>query len=422
MPGGPFTEQYIDLLYQPFFAPDGVTVTGIFAQGQDVTEIHKANLALQEADKRKDAFLSMLAHELRNPLAPISAAAEILGLSSGNPTRVLHTSQVIRRQVKHMTGLVDDLLDVSRVTSGLVVLDNVAVDVNVVVSDAMEQMRSNFEKRNQEHYVLHTDAAIHVCGDHKRLVQVLANLLGNASKYTKEFGTISVEIKAHDETVEISVSDNGIGMDRESIPQMFELFAQGRRSSDRSEGGLGLGLSLVKHLVELHGGKVDATSLGIGLGSRFTISLPVVAAPATVDVPQCLEKSVLSHTSMRILLVDDNVDAVESLSAIFETLGHQVKTAYNATYAMESARVNDFDACVLDIGLPDIDGYELVRKLREIASMRNTFIIALSGYGQEQDKILAKEAGFDYYLVKPAIATDILCLIHERIENKTIRK
>jgi CheY-like chemotaxis protein len=397
-------------------------VTGIFAQGQDVTEIHKANLALKEADKRKDAFLSMLAHELRNPLAPISAAAEILGLSSDNPMRVLHTSQVIRRQVKHMTGLVDDLLDVSRVTSGLVVLDNVAVDVNVVVSDAMEQMRPNFEKRNQEHYVLHTEAAIHVCGDHKRLVQVLANLLGNASKYTKEFGTISVEINANDENVEISVSDNGIGMDCESIPQMFELFAQGRRSSDRSEGGLGLGLSLVKHLVELHGGKVDATSLGIGLGSRFTISLPVVAAPFTIDIAQCLEKPDLPRTPMKILLVDDNVDAVESLGAIFETLGHQIKTAYGAVSAMELSEANDFDACVLDIGLPDIDGYELVGRMRGMPAMKTTFIIALSGYGQEQDKVLAKEAGFDHYLVKPAIATDILCLLHDRIKNKKIQK
>jgi len=412
--GGPFTELYIDLLYQPFFAPDGVTVTGIFAQGQDVTDIHQANLALQEADRRKDVFLSMLAHELRNPLAPISAAVEILGLSSSNPVQVINTSQVIRRQVKHMTGLVDDLLDVSRVTSGLVVLDNIAVNVDAVIKDAMEQMRPNFDKRHQEHFVLHTNAATHVCGDHKRLVQVVANLLGNASKYTKEFGTISVEVQADDKTVEISVIDNGIGMEQAFIPHMFDLFSQGKRNSDRSEGGLGLGLSLVKNLVELHGGKVSAMSPGIGLGSRFTVSLPVLAAPVANSVAPAVDAPDADHAAMRILLVDDNVDAVESLAAIFDTLGHQVKIAHDALCALELAQTNDFDACVLDIGLPDIDGYELVRRLRTLPSTQHTFIVALSGYGQQRDRALANEAGFDHYVVKPAIATDILRLLRTR--------
>ena len=271
---GPQEELYINFIYQPIIEPDG-SVSGVFIQGSDVTAQFRAQETLRIADQRKDEFLAMLAHELRNPLAPISAAADLLRLPNVDAARVKITSEIITRQVGHLTALVDDLLDVSRVTRGLVLMENDAVDVRQVLADAIEQARPLIAAR-YHHLATHFHpASASVLGDRKRLVQVVVNLLNNAAKYTPECGSIVLRMDIKDSTVLLSVADTGIGMTEVTVKQVFELFAQAERTPDRSQGGLGIGLALAKSLVDLHGGNIQAHSSGLGKGSTFTVSLPL---------------------------------------------------------------------------------------------------------------------------------------------------
>ena len=367
----------------------------------DVTERYQAELELREANRKKDEFLAMLAHELRNPLAPISTAAEMLRLTAPTDARIKKASEVISRQVKHMTSLVDDLLDVSRVTRGLVQLEKAYVDVKSAVSSAVEQSRPLIESR-RHHLTVRTDA-VHstVRGDPTRLIQVIANVLNNAAKYTPQGGEISLSVSANDGWVNISVVDNGIGIDEKLLPHVFDLFTQAERTPDRAQGGLGIGLALVKTMVALHGGTLNAYSAGPGTGSTFTISLPAV----TAQEQGCMHASLGDRNSqarpLSVMIVDDNVDAAESLAALLEAQGHKVNVQSRPMEAIAAASLAPPQIFILDIGLPEIDGYELARRVRANPAHRDALFVALTGYGQAHDRFLSKSAGFDHHFVKP---------------------
>ena len=376
----------------------------------DITERMRAEQELREADRRKDEFLAMLAHELRNPLAPISAAAQVLRLSSLNPDIIRKTSDVISRQVSHMTSLIDDLLDVSRVTRGLIQLERKPLAVQDIVADAVEQVRPVLTARRHDLKIDMPAQAIESVGDRKRLVQVLTNLLNNAAKYTPEGGCLALSVTTRDEQIAIGIADNGIGIGPDLLPHIFDLFTQAERTPDRSQGGLGLGLALVSSLMALHGGSVSASSPGRGLGSTFTLLLPCMGevAPA-VPVAPALQPP--SGRALRLLVVDDNMDAAEMLGAFMESAGHQVSIEFEPFRALERARIDTPDVCLLDIGLPGMDGNQLARRLRTLPHMANATLIAVTGYGKEFDRDQSIAAGFDYYFVKPADPAALVALL-----------
>jgi signal transduction histidine kinase len=363
-----------------------------------------AERELRAADQRKDEFLAMLAHELRNPLAPISTGAHLLKLLNADNAQITQTCAIIARQVEHMTSLVDDLLDVSRVTRGLVSLSTQPLDLKKVVEDAAEQIRPLINARRHRVVLDLPQEAAMVKGDHKRLVQVVANLLGNATKYTPEGGHIQLRLAREYDQYVLTVTDDGIGMEPGLVERVFDLFTQAERTPDRSQGGLGLGLALAKSLVELHGGQVAAYSEGPGKGSTFTVRLPRLADEVPF-VPRpampSIERRGGPSAPLRILLVDDNKDAVQTLQLFLLAAGHSVQVAYRATEAVEVARVFRPQVCLLDIGLPDFDGNELARRLRAMPETGGATLVALTGYGRQQDRATASSAGFDHYLVKP---------------------
>ncbi len=370
----------------------------------DVSEQVVREQTLADASNRKDEFLAMLAHELRNPLAPIATAAQLLSLSSTDPKRVRSSSEIIARQVRHMTRLIDDLLDVSRVTRGLVELEVEPVAIKDIVNNAIEQARPLIETRMHE-LSLHVDSnpAV-VMGDRIRLCQVVVNLLNNAAKYTPQGGKIGLDIAVDDGKVQIVVSDNGIGIDKTLLPQVFELFTQATRTPDRSQGGLGLGLALVQSLVKMHNGDVGAFSEGSGKGSRFSVTLPVLASSLKDGREQAEEPRVSPRTNaerLSVMVVDDNVDAADMLADILRIDGHTVRVEYSSTAVLARTNNIPIDLYILDIGLPDLDGYELVRRLRAVPSNSHSVFVALTGYSQAHDKVLSRSAGFDHHMIKP---------------------
>jgi signal transduction histidine kinase/ActR/RegA family two-component response regulator len=382
---------------------------------QKEAEHHRAEEELRAADKRKDEFLAMLAHELRNPLAPISAAAQLLKLVHLDEARVRHTSDIIARQVDHMTRLVDDLLDVSRVTRGLVTLDKEPLDIKDIVADAVEQVSPLIESRGHLLELQLPEESAGVLGDQKRLVQVIANLLNNSAKYTPDGGRIVLRLEVRPQEIVLTVVDNGIGMEPDLVLRVFDLFAQAERTSDRSQGGLGLGLALVKSLVTLHGGSVQAGSKGLGQGSAFTVRLPrlsILPVPAAHGSNDAPARPAYAR-ALRVMIVDDNVDAARTLEMFLHASGHDVVVEYNAAAALERARIDAPDICLLDIGLPDIDGNELARRLRTVPEMAGAVLIAVTGYGQEQDREKSFAAGFDYHFVKPIETAKLAALLAE---------
>jgi signal transduction histidine kinase/ActR/RegA family two-component response regulator len=431
--GGSVESRVVDFILQPIFEPDG-RVRGIFIQGSDVTEQALAESELKrvneelartvrsqattqakllETDTRKDEFLAMLAHELRNPLAPISAAAELLQRAKLDGEQVRKTSQIIGRQVRHMTSLVDDLLDVSRVTRGLIQLDSVPLDVRQLVNEAIEQVTPLIQSRHHHLTVQLTPQESVVLGDRKRLVQVIANLLNNAAKYTQERGNLVVSVDVQESQVLIAIADDGIGMAPELLVRAFDLFAQAERSSDRSSGGLGLGLALVKSLLALHQGTVTMESPGLGKGSTAHVALPRLLAKSAGTGQ--VESSMQSGAApMRILVVDDNADAASLLAMLLEDCGHHVLVEHGSRRALERAQNERPDICLLDIGLPEIDGNELARLLRGQQETAHCLLIAISGYGQESDRDLTRAAGFDFHLVKPVDTAELAALIAQR--------
>ncbi|MCS0608760.1 PAS domain-containing protein [Massilia solisilvae] len=376
------------------------TQDGIVSFFRDITDRKLAEEKLREADRRKDEFLAMLAHELRNPLAPISAAAELLNLGRLDEERVRRSSTIIGRQVRHMISLVDDLLDVSRVTRGLVTLDRGPVSAHTIVDEAVEQVLPLVRARGQQLSVTVQDEAISVMGDKARLVQVLANVLGNAAKYTPDGRRIDVSATRRDGQLVLTVRDEGIGMEPELTARVFDLFTQAQRSSDRALGGLGLGLALVKHLVELHGGSVTCESAGPGQGSTFVIALPAVQPPPSQERRQA-PRPQRARGALKLLVVDDNADAALTLGMLLEACGHEVLVEHDSRKALARAHAERPDACLLDIGLPDMDGNELARRLRAQPETADSVLIAVTGYGQEQDREQAFASGFRYHLVKP---------------------
>ncbi|MCC2674288.1 MAG: domain S-box protein [Ramlibacter sp.] len=374
--------------------------TTVLAVVVDITARKAAEDALRQADKRKDEFLAMLAHELRNPLAPISSAASILKLARGDEARTFQACEIISRQVKHMTRLVDDLLDVSRVTRGLVRLERKPVDIKRMVVDALEQARPLIEQRQHRLSVQTSPLPAFVEGDHNRLVQVVGNLLNNSAKFTPERGRITLATDVADGCVKIMVEDDGVGMAREMVDSAFHLFSQAERTLDRSQGGLGIGLALVKSLVDMHGGRVSARSEGPGRGSRFDISLPLIAPPRDdPGSPGQMQKA--EGRRLRILVVDDNVDAAQTLAMLLETMGHEVHVLHDPRTALQRAEEVRPDVCLLDIGLPHIDGISLARMFRRSSALGASRLVAVSGYGQEVDRERALAAGFDRFFVKP---------------------
>ena len=383
---------------------------------RDVTERNRAAAALREADRRKDEFLAMLAHELRNPIAPISMAAQLLMGAPDDAARVGQLSQVIARQVNHMVGLVDDLLDVSRVTRGLVVLERHALDLNTLLIDAVEQARPLLDARRHLLTVHRSEEPACVLADRSRMVQVVANLLNNAAKYTPEGGAISLTISLQPEQVELAVSDNGIGIAPALLSQVFDLFTQAERSPDRSQGGLGLGLALVKSLTELHQGTVSASSGGIGQGSRFAVRLPRLRLPdmATGQIqPELLSDAHALAHPVRILLVDDNVDAANTLAAFLKDAGHQVTVSHDVSAALAALEAGMPEVCIFDIGLPDVDGCRLAHRVRALPGGQDCRLLGLSGYGHERDRARALQAGFDEYFVKPVDTRSLLSLLSQ---------
>lgn len=383
----------------------------------DVTVQREAEAALERANRRKDDFLAMLAHELRNPLAPISTAAQLLKLPGQDEKMVRRASEMIGRQVKHLTELVDDLLDVSRVTRGLVSIDKKDVDIKTVVNNAVEQASPVIESRQHTLTMRLASAHPYVLGDDTRLVQVLTNLLNNAAKYTPQGGEIRLAVEIQGLQVCISVSDNGIGMDASLLPTVFDLFTQAERTPDRCQGGLGLGLALVKSIVHLHGGEVTAHSDGPGKGSTFAVCLPLLKRQLAESGPAAREHGPSDGAPLHILLVDDNQDAAQSLAAVLESYGHEVTVKSDANDALEEALAAPPDVFLLDIGLPDMDGYELSRQLHARPENQDATYVAVTGYGQAHDKVLAKQAGFDHYFVKPVdlpALQNVLAAKHQR--------
>ena len=377
---------------------------------RDISERKAAVHALKEADRRKDEFLAMLAHELRNPLAPIGAAAQLLQLARLSDERVRQTSQIIGRQVEHMTHLIDDLLDVSRVTRGLVQLDTARLDIGQIIIDAVEQVTPQLQARRHQLALELPPESTFIMGDKKRLVQVIANILNNAVKYTHEGGRIALTTTAHERQITISVVDSGIGMAPDLAAQAFDLFVQAERTSDRSAGGLGIGLALVKTLVELHGGHVACNSAGPGTGSTFVVNLPRLDTPHASDEAG-QRAAAAPAVPLDIMIVDDNDDAAAMLALLLEASGHRVAVKHDAATALELARQSVPDVCLLDIGLPEIDGNELARRLRADPATAGAKLIAITGYGQESDRRQTAAAGFDHHLIKPVDTNQLASIL-----------
>lgn len=378
-----------------------LSVDGAVVVAMDITDRVEAEKALRTANSHKDEFLAMLGHELRNPLAPIAMAAELMSQPGACDDRLRETSSIITRQVRHMRGLIDDLLDTARVSQGLIRLDLRGHNLQTLIYEAVEQTQELLQQMDHRLELDLPQAPLIVEADGKRIVQVIANLLHNAAKYTPAHGLIELRVWTGGEAVYIEVADNGIGMSEDTLRRAFELFSQAEREADRQQGGLGLGLALVKKLVELHGGRIAAESPGPSLGSSFTLQLPLRrsrqakdAAPRPIEGPR-------TTPQLHILLVDDNRDAARTLSMFLTACGHECRVAPNAEEALTLTADAMPDVFILDIGLPGMDGKELARQLRARQAAAKPLIIALSGYAQPDEQKKALSAGFDHYLVKP---------------------
>ena len=363
-------------------------------------ERQKALEALQEADRRKDEFLAMLAHELRNPLGPIRNAVEILRLSEDRATRE-RARELVGRQVRHLARLVDDLLEVSRITQRKVVLRPSVVSLAEILEDACEVARASYEAGGLHFEVSSSDEAVWLNVDGVRMSQVIGNLLHNAGKFTPRGGTIRLSAWRREDGLTIQVADNGVGISPAMLPTVFELFSQADGSLERSQGGLGIGLSLVKGLVEMHGGTVKAESAGPGKGSTFTIDLPANVISATPGVPRGDAPARGPGSRRSILIVEDNRDAAESLMLLLKGIGHEVSVVNDGREALDAAKRLRPDVILLDIGLPGMDGFHVAKALRSEPETSAIRLIAVSGYGQAKDREKARAAGFDLHLVKP---------------------
>ena len=372
----------------------------------DITERKRAEEALREADRRKDEFLALLAHELRNPLAPIRTGLELIRISGDTPQSVRRVRTMMDRQVSQMVRLIDDLLDVSRIASGKIVLQRAPTSVSELVHTAIEAHRTSIEAANID---LTIDLPAQPCvidADSTRFVQVLSNVLHNASKFTPAQGIIRISVggcAADDRPqVAITISDTGAGISHDLLPRVFELFVQAEAATERAHGGLGIGLALARRLIEMHGGTITAHSDGPGKGSAFVITMPVCQADATRPTPSANE---VSHVASRVVIIDDNQDAAHTMSMLVEQMGGSARMAHDAVSGIAAVQQFRPDIVFLDIGMPSIDGYETCRRIRRQPTDRHIVIVAVTGWGQSQDKQRALDAGFDAHLTKPVDPT-----------------
>ncbi|HEV3298868.1 MAG TPA: response regulator [Planctomycetaceae bacterium] len=391
---------YYDLTAEPFVDDRGARA-GVAIAAMEITDLKQAESALREADRRKDEFLATLAHELRNPLAPIRNAIQILHFKGSTREDWQSAADVIDRQSRQMTHLVDDLLDISRITRGKLALRMQPVKLREAIEGAIETVRPLIGARGHQLNVDLPEEDLILNGDLTRLSQILSNLLNNAAKFTEPGGTISLSAKRDSGEVLISVKDNGAGIPAEVMPCVFQMFAQFDGHIDRSQGGLGIGLQLVKSLVEMHGGTIEASSAGAGQGSEFVVRLPLLlnsTAPA-VDPPVAIETA--ANGRLRVLIVDDNRDNVESLRLLLVLMGHNVRVALEGLEGINAADEFRPDVVLLDIGMPNLDGHEVCRRIRARDWGRDMVLVAQTGWGQEEDRRRTQAAGFDYHLVKP---------------------
>jgi PAS domain S-box-containing protein len=382
-------------------------------------QLAESNRALQEAGRRKDEFLAVLAHELRNPLAPIFNALSILEDDRLPPPALRDARNVIARQVRSLARLIDDLLDVSRITLGKIQLRRTTVDLHEVVQNALQTTTALFEARLQTLHVSLPTAPLHVDGDKTRLEQVLVNLLSNAAKYGGEGTVIELGMTRDHGTVVLRVKDPGVGIAPDVLPRVFDLFTQIDASLERSQGGLGVGLALVKRLVEMHDGSVEALSDGLGKGAEFSVRLPILPE-SNVAVP--LEKQIeaprAAAVPLRILVVDDNIDAANSLELVLKLSGHTVVSAFSGTETLEAVRSQRLDVIFLDIAMPGLNGYQIAERLRSSPETKDIILIATTGYGQDEDRQRAIQSGFDHHLVKPVefkVVEELLASVAQRL-------
>ncbi|MEP6546823.1 MAG: ATP-binding protein [Gammaproteobacteria bacterium] len=378
--------------------PDGRY--GVVCYFRDISNHVRARKALQDADRQKDEFLAMLAHELRNPLAPIQNASTLLAAITQHEPRAQFSVGVIKRQITQLTRLVDDLLDVSRITQGRIELKREPLELAAIIAQAVEVVDPLFRERGHTVSIAAEYMPLHVQGDNARLVQCIGNVLTNAAKYTDPGGEIQIRSFSQGDDAVLRITDNGVGISPDLLPRIFDLFVQSDRTLDRSQGGLGIGLSVVKRLIEMHGGQADVRSEGIGRGTLFEIRLPrIKRSRPTQNSQQPPEVA-----AQRILVVDDNVDAADTLALLLQLEGHQTEAVYESTQALEKAKSFNPHVVLLDIGLPGMNGYELAEKLRSLPELTGVRLIALTGYGKAEDHDRTTAAGFDHHLVKPVDA------------------
>jgi PAS domain S-box-containing protein len=376
----------------------------------DISRLKNTERALLEADRRKDEFLATLAHELRNPLAPIRNAVRILDSDAADDRQRKWGREVIARQVFRMSLLLDDLLDVSRITRGQLELKKDYVDLKALVGVAVETARPLMDAKQHQLVVNLPPESIKLEADPLRLSQVIGNLLTNAAKYTDPAGRIELNARIENAELKISIRDNGIGLSEEVMPGLFTMFSQVNSAIDRAEGGLGIGLALVKGLVALHGGRVEVRSDGLGRGSEFIVHLPHNMLAPSNSLPAEVDSGAANASAVRrgrILVVDDNRDAAESLGMVLRFAGYEVLIAFNGAEALELGARERPRAAIIDIGMPGMSGHEVARRMRLEAWGRHASLIALTGWGQEQDKQAAKAAGFDDHLTKPVDPDDV---------------
>jgi signal transduction histidine kinase len=388
---------------------DGVTVD-VTAQKLDQQRLARLNHQLQEQDRRKDEFIATLSHELRNPLAPIRAAAKVIASPNAAPAQLRQAQLIVERQINHMALLLDDLLDIARITQGKLQLKKKTLSLIPVVDAAVEAVRPTLDGKNQQLELSLPSENVLLDADQLRLSQIISNLLMNAVKYSDPGSRIELVCRVQGHMLALSVKDEGIGIAPESIAGVFEMFSQVDSGAGRSDGGLGIGLALVKGIAELHGGTAEARSAGLGLGSEFIVRLPLAVRPQGAT-PPAVDLQASKSTRRRILVADDNRDAAESLAMLLEIAGHEVRVAHHGQAALSLAQVFRPDTALLDIGMPDMSGYEVARSLRSEPWATDVLMIALTGWGQDSDRRRALESGFDHHLIKPVDPDRLAALI-----------
>jgi PAS domain S-box-containing protein len=391
-------------------------IRDISVQSRMERKLQEQTEALAELHSRKDEFLAMLSHELRNPLAPMANAVRLLRLQCDEDPVQGRARGIIERQLIQLTRLVDDLMEVSRITTGRVLLRNDVVAVSAIIENAVETVRHLMDLRRHQLRVSLSTQVVWVYADAARLEQVFVNLLTNAAKYTEEGGHVTVTLEQEGEDCVVRIRDTGVGIAPELLPHIFDLFTQAELSLDRSRGGLGVGLALVRRLVEMHGGRVDVRSVE-GQGSEFVVHIPAVASPAPQPLLARVETNKQGDATLRVLVVDDNLDTAESMSMLVETLGHDVLTAHEGNAALQAFREFKADVVLLDIGLPGLTGYEVAACIRAQETSHRVVLVAITGYGQESDRQLALAAGFDHHLVKPVDFDKVIAILRVASES-----